>query len=66
MPLKDAGVVDSGAMGFVVMIEGMLKAVTGQISFDDSTIAACEDVGAPTEGDVEVSGLLVQPVQTVY
>jgi hypothetical protein len=55
MPLKDAGVVDSGAKGFVVMIEGMVLAATGELSFDDETVAACQAAGAPTDGDVELS-----------
>ena len=38
--LKNAGVVDSGGAGLVYIIEGMRKALTGEINFDEYKLSA--------------------------
>ena len=44
--LKEAGVVDSGAAGFVFIIEGILKAIKGELKMDDPSIIMAVKLGS--------------------
>lgn len=49
--LKEAGVVDSGAMGYILIFEGMLKYLYGEVLEPRETAAPAH--GAPTTGSLD-------------
>ena len=51
--LKEAGVVDSGGTGYVYIIEGMLKALEGEIITDDNLTSASHFVQFDVKSDEE-------------
>lgn len=53
--LKTAGVVDSGGMGFVYLISGMLEAADGSFHMDDTDLQISETMGAAAEGPVTLN-----------
>ena len=53
--LKEAGVVDSGAAGFVFMVEGMLKACQGTLAgMDDPNLLKKAKFGEEGEPTIDV------------
>jgi len=64
--LKEAGVVDAGGKGFVVILEGMLQALKKASPFSKETMLAAEEKGSLFKGDPLLLDTVYDKIKFAY
>ncbi|HAU31006.1 MAG: Dak phosphatase [Desulfotomaculum sp. 46_296] len=64
--LKEAGVVDAGGKGFVVILEGMLQALKKASPFSKEPLSAAEEKGTLFKGDTQLLNTAYDKIKFAY
>jgi hypothetical protein len=64
--LKEAGVVDAGGKGFVVILEGMLQALKKASPFSKESLSAAEEKGILFKGDTQFLNTAYNKIKFAY